>query len=72
MVHIAGPMSADGVQLCVRCGHILTDYRGAMVPTEDAKKPLGGWAVGAHVETEGANPAWSGVTNKPADCKAVV
>lgn len=41
MIHKAGPL-IDGVQRCTRCDAILTDYRGAQVPDEDADKPLMG------------------------------
>jgi hypothetical protein len=68
MIHVAGEMTSEGVQRCERCGAILTDYRGAMVP--DGQGPLGGgWAVGAHVEVLTGNPKYSGLTDDAADCE---
>lgn len=67
-VHIAGPLDESGVQTCTRCGYVLTDYRGAMVPDADRDKPLGGWAEGAHVEVIEGFPTYKGVTDAPADC----
>lgn len=69
MVHEAGELDASGVQLCRRCGCILTDYRFTMVP--DGTPPLAGWAVGASVEITAGNPRYSGVTTDPPDCQAV-
>lgn len=43
--HKAGPLT-DGVQKCVLCGRVMTDYRGAMT---DSPRPLRGWAEGAWV-----------------------
>jgi len=69
VVHVAGPMAADGLQLCARCGCVLTDYRGSMVPSEDATKPLRGWRPGAHVEVSYYGAArFSDLVEKPADC----
>lgn len=42
VVHIAGPY-ADGLQVCTRCGKVLTDYRGAMVVHEFHPWPAGGY-----------------------------
>ena len=66
-VHQAGPM-IGAVQVCSRCGIILTDYRGAMVPEEDADKPLRGWAEGAWIEVSVGNPIYMGVTDGPPTC----
>jgi hypothetical protein len=48
--HLAGRL-VDGVQSCLRCDAILTDYRVAEVRL-DAAKPAG-WAEGARVVIEG-------------------
>jgi hypothetical protein len=66
MVHVAGPLQADGLQLCRRCGFVLTDYRGAMVP--EGQPPLGGWADGAHVKVLDGWPRYSGVTDDEVTC----
>ena len=42
--HLAGEMDRGGVQVCTRCGEIITDYRGVMVP--DGTPPLRGFAPG--------------------------
>jgi hypothetical protein len=42
--HIAGPMSKYGVQRCLRCGEVLTDYRNALVV--EGTLPLSGWPRG--------------------------
>lgn len=69
MVHLAGPYDPQSaVQRCDRCGVLLTDNRGAMVPADDPR-PLGGWATGAHVEVEGTNPRYSGLTDAEPDCE---
>ena len=57
-----------GVQVCRRCGVVLTDYRGAMVPEEDAHLPLRGWAEGAAIEVSEGNPRYSGVTTELPTC----
>jgi hypothetical protein len=46
--HVAGALSPEGLQNCVRCGAILVDYRGTERPLENAR-PLAGWAEGALV-----------------------
>lgn len=49
-VHVAGVLR-DEVQRCIRCGQILSDYRGAMVPR--GSRPLSGFAVGAPIAMQG-------------------
>ena len=49
-VHVAGVLW-DAVQRCVRCGSILSDYRGAMIA--DGSLPLLGFAVGDSVAVHG-------------------
>lgn len=66
-IHEAGPMVA-GVQVCRRCGEVLADYRGAMVPEEDAHKALRGWTEGAAIEVSEGNPRYSGVTLEEPTC----
>lgn len=66
-IHEAGPLEANGIQLCRRCQRILSDYRGAMVPVGDP--PLVGWAVGAHVEVDGDNPRSSWLTEEAPTCE---
>lgn len=66
MIHVAGDY-IEGVQRCERCKVILTDHRGAMVPTGSG--PLGCWEPGAHVEVITGNPKYSGLTEEPADCR---
>lgn len=69
MVHLAGPYDPESaVQRCQRCGVLLTDHRGAMVPADDPR-PLGGWAEGAFVEVITGNPKYSGVTSDAPDCQ---
>ena len=68
-VHQAGVM-VGGVQLCTRCGAVLTDYRGAMVPEADADKPLRGWPAGASVVVSGGNPRFMGTTSKRPTCES--
>lgn len=67
MIHEAGRMTVDGVQRCVRCSEILTDYRGSMVPA--GTPPLGGFADGAYVEVSGRNPRFSDVVDAIPDCE---
>jgi hypothetical protein len=62
-VHIAGPM-IEGVQECVRCGAILTDYRNAFTPA--GGPAVGGWAVGAHIEV---GPHYAATTDDLANCQ---
>jgi len=69
MIHIAGMMDHEGVQLCTRCGYVLTDYRGAMAP--EGQEPLSGWAPGAHIEVITGNPRYSGVTDESPDCETL-
>jgi hypothetical protein len=64
-VHEAGEL-VNGIQVCVYCGEILTDYRGAMVP--DGTPPLLGFAPGAKVEVTPGWPKQSIVVDRPADC----
>jgi hypothetical protein len=66
-IHEAGPLE-HAVQLCRRCGAVLSDYRGAMIPIGDP--PLVGWAIGAHVEVDGDNPRSSWVTEAAPTCEA--
>lgn len=69
-VHIAGPLTDDGLQLCIRCGIILTDYRGAEVPSRDAARPLRGWKAGAHIKVSHYGAArFSDLVDEPASCK---
>lgn len=69
MIHLAGPLDDTGVQRCERCGYVLTDYRGAMVPT--GSPPLRGWDEGAHVEVITGNPKYSGLTDDRPNCRKV-
>lgn len=48
--HLAGPL-VGGVQVCLRCAGVLTDYRNSMVP--DGSGPLLGWEDGAWIEVRG-------------------
>jgi len=66
MIHVAGDYE-DGVQRCDRCGVILTDHRGAMVPVGSG--PLGAWEPGAHVEVITGNPKYSGLTDEQPNCR---
>lgn len=68
MIHHAGPLQ-NGLQCCMRCGEILSDYRHAMIPVGD---PLPtGWAVGAFVEGDdmpkGYARSWW-LTEAPPNC----
>jgi hypothetical protein len=64
MIHLAGPMSKEGVQLCIRCDAVLTDYRNAVVP--EGTPPLQGWKEGAHIEViEGHPRAFFTVDDEP-------
>ncbi len=65
-IHIAGPLEADGVQRCTRCGYILTDYRDSMVPT--GQGPLRGWPEGRAVEVYPGNPRYAATTDAPPTC----
>ena len=69
VVHEAGHLTSEGLQLCVRCGYVLTDYRNAMVPEEHAGEPLRGWAIGARVGVTGTNPKQSFVTDDEPTCR---
>jgi hypothetical protein len=71
VIHEAGELTRDGVQRCVRCGYVLTDYRHTLVVA--GSPALGGWEVGAFVEVvKGAgNPRYSGITEVPPDCEVV-
>jgi hypothetical protein len=53
VIHEASAL-VDGVQRCVRCGVILTDYREAMVLESD--RPLRGWPAGAFIEVAAGGP----------------
>jgi hypothetical protein len=66
VIHEAGSMFGH-VQVCRRCGVILSDYRNAMVP-EDSP-PLRGWQPGAHIEVTTGNPKSSLVTDDPPTCE---
>ncbi len=62
-VHVAGPLVA-GVQECVRCGAILTDYRHARTPT--GGPALRGWPEGAHIEV---CSNYAATTDDPPTCR---
>lgn len=68
-IHVAGPLVAL-MQRCVRCGEVLNDYRGAMVPADDPR-PLGGWQPGAHVEVFRGFPSYWTVTTDAPTCDEV-
>lgn len=65
MIHEAGPL-VDGIQECVRCGYVLTDYRHAMVPEGDPVPT--GWAEGAFIEVSAGNPRYSSTTDEAPTC----
>ena len=67
-IHEAGALEG-GIQRCRRCGAILSDYRGAMIPEGDP--PLAGWAIGARIEVVDGNPRSSWVTEADPTCAAV-
>mgnify|MGYP001617314729 FL=1 len=69
MIHHAGTMTHEGVQRCVRCGEILTDYRNSQVL--DGTPPMRGWASGASVEVQRGNPSFSSVVTAAPDCRPV-
>jgi len=50
--HIVGEL-IGGIQTCVICGAVITDYRGTMVP--DGTPPLRGFPAGP-VYIRGVNP----------------
>jgi hypothetical protein len=54
------------IQLCTRCGYVLTDYRNAMIPEGDP--PLKGWEEGDNIEVVGINPKGLWPTVQPPDC----
>lgn len=66
-IHQAGNMTRRGVQICDRCGVILTDYRNAMVP--EGSGPLSGWREGAFVEVFPGNPTQLAVTLEAPTCE---
>jgi hypothetical protein len=66
-VHVAGEL-LDGLQRCLRCGVILTDYRYAMVPSDQG--PLTGWAPGASIEVIDGNPMVFSTVDEPPNCRA--
>lgn len=68
MIHHAGRI-IGGVQLCVRCGALLSDYRNAQVPT--GTPPLSGFATGAFVEVIGANPRTLFTTDDKPTCRII-
>ena len=69
MIHQAGPLHRGTIQCCLRCGYILTDYTGAMVPEADVHEGLAGWAVGAFIDVEDlGGMTQSLVTQGPATC----
>lgn len=49
--HIAGILN-EGVQRCVRCAGVLSDYRHVLVP--EGQAPLPGFVVGVGVYVEGS------------------
>ena len=55
--HVADPLSPDGIQRCGRCGFVLNDYRGVMVP--HGTPPLRGWEAGARIVILAGNPRYS-------------
>lgn len=64
--HIAGEMNSEGLQMCVICGEILTDYRGAMVPKGSA--PLTGFPSGDIYVSKGS-PTISQTSNPSPEYK---
>lgn len=67
IIHQAGLM-LDNLQLCVRCGYVLSDYRNAAWPIGQPAPT--GWPPGAHVEVEDRyNPKYSGLTEAHPTCK---
>jgi hypothetical protein len=57
VIHIAGPLEADKIQRCARCGFVLKDFRvpGVDMPRDEqhlGQSHLGGviYEVGTHVE----------------------
>lgn len=69
-IHQAGMLDHQGLQLCTRCGLVLTDYRGAMVP--EGQPPLQGWAPGASIEVFPGNPTQLVVVYELPDCEPLV
>ena len=67
VVHVAGPLTADGVQRCLRCDEVLSDYRNAMIP-EDDPHPVG-WRIGAHVEVTSGWPVHYAITMAAPTCR---
>lgn len=65
MIHVAGAMIGQ-VQRCERCHEVISDYRGGAVPIGQDWPT--GFAEGAHVEIEGTNPRYLGLTDAPATC----
>lgn len=61
--HLAGQM-LDGLQRCVRCRAVLTDYRTAEVRM-DAPRYLPGWDLGERVVIEGRS-MWVADAKQPA------
>lgn len=61
-VHVAGVLR-DAVQRCIRCGQILSDYRGAAVLK--GSRPLTGFAVGAAVAVQGGGKWVTGAKLDP-------
>jgi len=72
-IHRAGPI-VDRVQLCLDCGGVMLDYRGAQIMTGDQDGPAG-WGMGSDVTYWGAlersNTAALGVHHPAIRCKAV-
>lgn len=54
--HLAGPMRVDGTQVCLRCGYLVSDYRGAESP--EGSPPLSGFPEGP-VYVSGEFPVFS-------------
>lgn len=67
IVHLAGKL-IDGKQFCTRCGMLLIDNDGAMVPVDDEHGPSR-WEEGSEVANEGN--AWVSV-NALTDASALV
>jgi hypothetical protein len=69
VIHVAGEM-VGLVQLCTRCGEVLTDYNGCWIPDGDPRPR--GWATGAHIEVERFNGMTSSVVvDGPANCSGL-
>ena len=54
-VHICGPYK-DWVQVCTRCGEVLTDYRNAAWPVD--QEPPRGFEEGIELVVTNSNPSY--------------